>query len=234
MERLLIFGGTTEGREQALAARERGNEVLVCVTSDYARELLPRDLPCHVGAMDETRMAELMADFAPDRVLDATHPFAVRATRTIATCCERLKLPLVRVERPAEEAAWRDACQWVSDAHQAARMLNLTRGNVLLTTGSHTLHLYAQAVDPQRLYARVLPTQEALSLCAQAGLPGSHIVAMQGPFTEALNAAIYDQLDIRTLVTKDSGAAGGVAEKVIPALARDIHVIIIGRPRAEE
>jgi Precorrin-6x reductase len=32
------------------------------------------------------------------------------------------------------------------------------------------------------------------------------------------------------MVSKDSGAKGGVAEKTIPALERDIHVIMIDRP----
>ena len=53
---------------------------------------------------------------------------------------------------------------------------------------------------------------------------------MQGPFTDALNAATYDMLGVSVMVTKDSGAAGGVDEKIVPALARGIHVIVIRRP----
>ena len=86
-------------------------------------------------------------------------------------------------------------------------------------------------MEPARVWARVLPTPEALSLCAAAGVAPAHIIAMQGPFSEALNAALYDQLAIRVMVSKDSGPQGGVAEKVIPALARDIHVILIDRPQ---
>ena len=47
------------------------------------------------------------------------------------------------------------------------------------------------------------------------------------------NAALYDQLDIRVMVTKDSGREGGLEEKVLPALARELDVIIIDRPEAE-
>ena len=67
-------------------------------------------------------------------------------------------------------------------------------------------------------------------LCESAGILPAHIIAMQGPFSAALNAALYDQLDIRVMVTKDSGVQGGVPEKVLPALERDIHVILIERP----
>ena len=36
------------------------------------------------------------------------------------------------------------------------------------------------------------------------------------------------------MVTKDSGQAGGVEEKVVPALERQIHIIMIDRPKEEE
>ena len=62
----------------------------------------------------------------------------------------------------------------------------------------------------------------------------SHIIAMQGPFSRALNAALYDQLHIRVMVSKDSGQPGGVADKVLPALERGIDVIMIERPKEDE
>ncbi|MBQ6255222.1 MAG: precorrin-6A/cobalt-precorrin-6A reductase, partial [Clostridia bacterium] len=45
---------------------------------------------------------------------------------------------------------------------------------------------------------------------------------------------MYDQLNIAVMVTKDSGANGGVDEKVLPALARQIQVIMIDRPKENE
>ena len=46
----IIFGGTTEGREQAVLALARGESVLVSVTSEYARQFLPEGAACHIGA----------------------------------------------------------------------------------------------------------------------------------------------------------------------------------------
>ena len=56
---------------------------------------------------------------------------------------------------------------------------------------------------------------------------------MQGPFSPELNEALYDQFDIQVMVTKDSGKAGGLEEKVLPALAREMDVIVIDRPEEE-
>ena len=226
----IIFGGTTEGRELAIAAHARGEDILVSVTSEYARSLLPADIPCRVGVLDEPAMLTFLATQHPDQVIDATHPFAIQATRTIRACCEQLNLPLTRIERPTETATWRDAVEWVPDTAAAIAALSRTSGSVLLTTGSKTLLDYAAALPPEHLWARVLPTHAALDICLDAGLPQNHILAMQGPFSAALNAALYDQLNIAVMVTKDSGAAGGVDEKILPALARGIHVIVIARP----
>ena len=57
---------------------------------------------------------------------------------------------------------------------------------------------------------------------------------MQGPFSQDLNGALYDQFGIQVMVTKDSGAAGGLEEKILPALAREIDVIVIDRPEGEK
>ena len=233
MSEIVIFGGTTEGRQEAERLSKQGNAVTVSVTSAYARSLLPPQVKCHVGVLNRQEMLAWLSKARPRLVIDATHPYAVQATGNIRACCAALGIPYERKERPAEAASWRQDAQHVPDAWAAAQALQFTEGPVLLTTGSHTLHPYVQAIDPARLFARVLPTGEALELCAAAGIPASHIIAMQGPFTRAFNAALYDQWGIRTMVTKDSGQAGGVEEKVIPALERQIHIIMIDRPKEE-
>lgn len=231
MSQIVIFGGTVEGREMAVRLAGEGENVTVSVTSEYARKLLPEGLNCHVGAMDGEEMVRFLDRLRPDRVIDCTHPYAVRATENIKSCCALLHIPCERVERKISQGDWLNYVEHVPDSERAAKALVATSGNVMLTTGSHTLKTYTALVRPERLWARVLPTAEALKLCAEAGIAPSHIIAMQGPFSVAFNAALYDQLHIRAMVSKDSGARGGVEEKVIPALERDIHVILIDRPK---
>ena len=231
MAGIVVFGGTVEGREIAVKLKNSGENVTVSVTSEYARALLPGDMNCHAGVLDKNGMAAFLADIRPDKVIDCTHPYAVRATENIKACCIEQNIPYERVERAPSEGDWVNYVEHTATTEQAAGALVRTSGNILLTTGSHTLKAYAEKADTSRIWARVLPNAEALRLCGEANIPPSHIIAMQGPFSQALNAALYDQLDIRVMVTKDSGAQGGVAEKVIPALVRDIHVILIERPK---
>ena len=230
----IIFGGTTEGREQAALALARGESVLVSVTSEYARQFLPEGAACHIGALDEAAMKAWIAAERPERVIDATHPFAVRATQTIRACADALHIPYVRIERAADRREdWRDAVTWAGNSEEAAALAALCAGNILLTTGSHTLSVYAKVIEPERLFVRVLPTHQALDLCAAAGMVQSHVIAMQGPFSAGMNAALIRQTGAEILVTKDTGATGGFAEKLAAARETGIKTLIIARPREE-
>ncbi len=153
------------------------------------------------------------------RVIDATHPFAVRATQTIRACADALHIPYVRIERAADCGArlarrgdvgrqfWRRRRRWPRSA----------RENILLTTGSHTLSVYAKVIEPERLFVRVLPTHQALDLCAAAGMVQSHVIAMQGPFFAGFQrGALRSAPHPHDGVKRDSGQPGGVADKVLP------------------
>ena len=80
MERVLIFGNTPESRSAARMLRQRGRQVVISVTSEYARSLLPPGTMCHVGKLDADDMLRYVREVAPHRIVDATHPYAVVAS----------------------------------------------------------------------------------------------------------------------------------------------------------
>lgn len=104
-----------------------------------------------------------------------------------------------------------------------------TEGNILLATGAKELAVFA-GLEPARLYPRVLPTPEGIAACEAANVPHRNIIAMQGPFSLALNKALITQFQIRYLVTKDGGAAGGFAEKVQAAADTGAQLVVLRRP----
>ena len=120
-------------------------------------------------------------------------------------------------------------------ADMASRMTDVdflicsTQGNVLLTTGAKELAAFA-ALSPERLFPRVLPTREGIAACEAASIPHKNIIAMQGPFSYALNCALIKQFSIRYLVTKDGGAVGGFAEKAQAAQDTGAQLIVVRRP----
>lgn len=229
--RKLIFGGTTEGREAARQCAAAGDRVLVCVASEAGRRALGEGVECRVGQLDAGGMIALARSFGAEAIVDATHPFAKAVSENVRACAAATGLPLERIERPSDaDADFAGDVTWADGPEAAAELLAAEEGNVFLATGSNTVDIYARALGPERLYARVLPDVRSLEKCFAAGLLPAHILAMQGPFSGELNAAVYEQWQIRHVVTKDSGGAGGVREKVLPALSMGIHVVMIRRP----
>ena len=224
--RILLFGGTTEGRELAAALSERGHRVTVCVTTPLGAEELRgiSGLRVRVGPATPEVLPGLLAEH--DLCVDATHPYARSITKSLAAACRRTGTPLRRVLRPACGGG---GAALVPDAAAAAAALRDTEGNILLTTGASALPAF-RGLPPARLYARVLPTHEALAACADAGIPPRNILAMVGPFSVGMNLAILLQYEISYLVTKDGGPAGGYPEKLRAAALAGVPVITIARP----
>lgn len=234
--KILIFGGTTEGRELAEWLSARGRyDVVVSSLTEYGGSLvegLPR-VRSLTGRMLPERMADVMGEGAFTCVVDATHPYAAGVSANIAASAEACGVPLLRVLREGEpQGPW----EGVSSAEEAASLVAQVRGRVLLTTGSKDLPVYARVVGDfaERVYVRILPVPSSLAAAGELGIPASHVIAMQGPFSKELNVALLREFDIETLVTKASGKAGGFWEKVEAARECGTRLVVIHRPVDEE
>ena len=235
MPKLCVFAGTTEGREIAEFLAEQSADVTVCVATEYGETLLPQGEGLHISArpLPREEMAELFRRERFDLVIDATHPYAKRITESIAATCAGTDTEYLRLLRP--DTAAPENAVFVEDAAGAAEYLDRVDGNILLTTGSRELHAFASVRDfASRAYARVLPMEDSLRACREAGLPPAHILAMQGPFSRELNAAMLRSIGAAYLVTKASGSAGGFEEKIAAAAETGSVPVIIGRPPQRE
>lgn len=226
--RLLIFGGTTEGRVLAERAAALGAEVTVSVATPLGAEELAGLAGVHVlaGRLDRNAMEALLPGF--DACVDATHPYAKLVTAAVREACERTRTPLRRLLRPQSAAASGDMVR-VSSCAGAAAFLAEQEGNILLATGSKELAAFS-GLSPERLYARVLPIHESIAACEALGLPHRNILALQGPFSRKMNEAMLEQYNIAWLVTKDGGGAGGFGEKLAAAERTGARLVLVERP----
>lgn len=235
MSKICIFGGTTEGRKLAEFLSGQPCDVMVCVATDYGQTLLPEAEHVSVSArrLPVGEIVSLLTEKRFDLVIDATHPYAQSITKSIARACRETGTPRWRLLRGASGVSPEHT--YVETVSDAAAFLSGTEGNILLTTGSKELAGFSQLPGfSERVWARVLPLQSSLDACAQAGLPASHIFAMQGPFSEAMNTAMLRTIGAQYLVTKDGGAPGGFEEKESAAKSAGARLVVIGRPPEEE
>lgn len=226
MCRVILFGGTEEGREIAELLAEKGVSSLVCVATEYGAAALPKGLKILQKRLERAEMAELMKGVS--LCIDATHPYADKASENISAACGDSGTKYVRVLRKSVEYD----CESFENAEKAAEYLKNTEGNVFVTTGVKELEKFIP-IGTERIYARVLPSVESVEKCAALGLVGKHIICMQGPFSEELNRAMMRAVDAAYLVTKESGANGGFKEKLAAAESLGVKTLVIRRPRAE-
>lgn len=231
-----IVAGTWDGRQIALRLEEEGWPVLASSVTDYGQLLLQESLRGETlsGPLDAESMSRVIQQRSIRLVIDATHPYAIQATRNIQQACGQEGIPWVRFERESlygeQGSDAFDRVTWAEDVLAAAQQARAYPGGIFLATGSRSLQTFARELGPEKLIARVLPTLESIQACQAAGINPGCIVALQGPFSVELNRELLRHYGARLLITKESGKAGGFLEKVEAAGQLQLPVIAIRRP----
>ena len=241
MKNIVIFSGTTEGRNLSELFSAEGIKHTVCVAGDYGREVMNEGpfADIHVGRMDAEEMKTFLEKAAAGAecvVIDATHPYATEVTQNIKTAVDTLGANYIRVKRD-QNTELPASAKLYDDIGDCASHMDPTSGNILLTTGSKELKAYCGAVSKEtkgRTYVRVLPSLESIGICDELGFEPDHVIAMQGPFGRGMNEALICEYDIRHLITKESGTAGGFEEKLEAAKNTGAQLHVIKRPSEEE
>lgn len=225
-----LVAGTTEGRNLAAALADLPEvEVYVSVATDYGAALLPQlpQVKILQERMDRKAMQNFLQEQKPELVLDATHPYAVEVTKTLCQVCQDEKTEYWRLVRPQGRY---EHCILVDSFTEAVEVLSHTTGTIFLTTGSKNLPDFTHVPDyKERMVVRILPMLDSLEKALALGYDRRKIICMQGPFSEAVNMAMFAQFKTSFVVTKDSGATGGFPEKEAAAVKTGAKLVVIAR-----
>ncbi|MCR5101064.1 MAG: precorrin-6A reductase [Butyrivibrio sp.] len=236
MNRIIIFGGTTEGRILAEKLSENNISSIYLVATEYGKQPVHESEYINIqsGRLDNKKMLELFKKEKPSVIVDATHPYAEIVKKEIKTALESYdKIPFYRIEREEDHISYKD-CLFFDSAKECADSLEKTEGNIFLTTGSKELYAFCENENlRKRIIARVLPNEESIKICMDNGLNGKQIVAIQGPFSIEMNIAFLKEYNAKYLVLKESGKAGGEAERIEAAKKVNAKAYIIKRPQRE-
>jgi len=160
--KVLIFGGTTEGRYLAMALTGAGIDVTLSVATEYGRSTASTvKSEIITNRLDKRLMSRLFKEGSFDCVVDATHPYAILATQNIRLACRDTDSKYYRLKRAESAAA--SGATYVKDAATAARLLGKTNEKALLTIGSKSLEPFTHVQDfAERLFVRIIPSPDSL------------------------------------------------------------------------
>ncbi len=235
MVKVLLFAGTSDGRQVADYLSACSVDFEMFVATKYGEEVLSEKVShakVNTGRLDVDEMCNLFAGAKKIHgeyllVVDAAHPYAEVLHNNLATACSQTGVEYIRINRPSVAS---DKCKSFETITDICNYLNITTGNILLTTGSKDLDKYTAINDYyNRVYVRVLPDAETLTRIIELGYDIKKVIAMQGPFSRELNKALYETTNAKYMVTKDTGNAGGFLDKVEPAIECGVEALVVNR-----
>lgn len=217
--RILILGGTTEGRSlaEALAGESDVAPVLSFAGRTQAPQLPP--IAFRIGGFGGIDgLIAYLRDNKTDLVIDATHPFAEQMSAHAKAACRATGIPLVLFSRPPWQAVEGDHWIEVESAVAAALALGENPQRVFLTLGRQQLAAFEAAPTHDYLIRSIDPP------VPMPRLPKHRLILSRGPFgfEEEVDLMRREKIDI--LVSKNSG---GVATYAKIAAARSLGLLVI-------
>lgn len=229
-----VFSGTSDGNALARELSRDHAPIVISTASEYGAEIARErceGITVWGGRQGVELRRQTLRSHEARAVVDATHPFAQQMSEQLIALASELGIPYLRYERPSALGPETTVvCESV--AHAADRAIGIGR-RIFLATGSKDLPTFLEAphADEREWFLRITPEPSLIRRAIELGVPRSHIVAMQGPFSEAFNRALWQDQRIDCVVTKDSGEAGGFPDKAQAAAALGIPLLVIRRPR---
>ncbi len=238
---LWMFSGTSDGNALANDLAQLGYPVVVSAATEYGGEVAAQHcsgVAVWAGHQGVEAQRQALSQHQAQVIVDATHPYANLISEQLMGLAKNLAIPYLRYERPSSLG-----CAEQNEAHhqsalpgytleQTATQAIFLGSRIFLTTGSKDLgrFLSAPGAKDREWFVRLTPEPEFIQRAIDLGIPRSHICAMQGPFSEAFNTALWRDLKIDCVISKDSGEAGGFQAKVAATQALNIPLLVIKRP----
>jgi precorrin-6A/cobalt-precorrin-6A reductase len=221
--RVLILGGT--GQARRLAGELTGRPGLRVVTSLAGRLTTGAGLPPpgevrRGGFGGPEGLESWLAAEGIELVVDATHPFAARISRSAVLATGDSHL--LRLRRPGWVAGPGDRWRRVPDLPSAAEEVRRRGRRVFLAVGRQSVAAFA-GVERVSFLLRAIEAPEG------PVPPDLQVVLGRGPFTLSGELELMRCHAIDTVVTKDSGGEAARA-KLLAARELGLPVVMVDRP----
>jgi precorrin-6A/cobalt-precorrin-6A reductase len=222
---LLILGGTSEARKLAEQLVKSTKLNLRVITSLAGRTTQPIQIAGELrigGFGGIAGLTDYLQNTHIDFLIDATHPFAAKISENGAIAAQTLKIPHLRLVRPAwkreEEDSWIEVKTIEEAAISAFRFKR-----VLLTIGRQQLTLFSTNNDRATWF--LIRSIEIPDLI----IPNSEILCDRPPYCLESEKELLINYQIDAIVSKNSGGIDTYA-KVLAARELGMPVVMVQRP----
>lgn len=241
--RIWLIGGTSESAALAKVISQCGFPCTISVTTEAAKALYPPSptLQVRVDQIDDAHLGEFLQAQNIVAILDASHPYAVNSSHLAISAATHWQLPYLRYERlplksPQVPASFQEGKGPEKSVILLPNWETLLAGKylvgqrVLLTVGDQPLQLFRSWHQKAILFAQVIPSPVAVAAALKAGFPAERLMAIQGPVSEALERALWQQWQISLVLMKVSERPEQEETQRKLAVELGISLVLIDRP----
>ena len=227
---VLVFGGTTEGKQVA-AWLGNTDYTFWYSTKTPVEVSLPANGRYRWGALTGAALVDFCQQHRVGCVVHASHPFAEQLHATIAEASQRLGLPVLRFERHYPERLTHPLVHYAADYEEVVgRLLAAGLAPALALSGVQTIGRLRGYWQHRPLFCRILPRVASVELARQAGFPPAHLITGWPGADLAKEVALIQRIGAQAVVTKESGESGFLSVKIAAALHAGVPIFIVRRP----
>lgn len=228
-----VIGGTKDSRNFLERYVDYEKNIIVSTATEYGGKLLENlDVKISSEKMDKTAMLDFVKKNKIKKIIDTSHPYAFEVSKNAMEVAEESDIIYYRFERETVDLLPKKYSKFETMEELLKYVENLN-GNILVTLGSNNVPLFKNIKNLANIYFRILPKWDMVKRCEDNNILPKNIIAMQGPFTEAMNIAMIEQLNIKYLITKKAGDTGGEREKVFACDRTDVEIIYLEKKEIE-
>lgn len=228
-----VIGGTKDSRNFLERYVDYEKNIIVSTATEYGGKLLENlDVKISSEKMDKTAMLDFVKKNKIKKIIDTSHPYAFEVSKNAMEVAEESDIIYYRFERETVDLLPKKYSKFETMEELLKYVENLN-GNILVTLGSNNVPLFKNIKNLSKIYFRILPKWDMVKRCEDNNILPKNIIAMQGPFTEAMNIAMIEQLNIKYLITKKAGDTGGEREKVFACDRTDVEIIYLEKKEIE-
>lgn len=228
-----VIGGTKDSRNFLEKYIDYDKNIIVSTATEYGGKLLENlDVKISSEKMDKAAMHDFVRKNKIKKIIDTSHPYAFEVSINAMEVAMESNITYYRFEREIVDLLPKKYSKFETMEELLKYVENLN-GNILVTLGSNNVPLFKNIKNLANIYFRILPKWDMVKRCEDNNILPKNIIAMQGPFTEAINIAMIEQLNIKYLITKKAGDTGGEREKVFACDKTDVEIIYLEKKEIE-
>ncbi len=225
MKKILLFGGTTEGKEIATFLDQQDIPYIYSTKTKVIFEGKGRAIH---GIMGTTQASLFCKQEKITHIINASHPFATVLHHTLATM--PITIELIRFEREMLEHTVHPLVQYTKDFDTALEYLkNKKHTSLLALSGVQTIKKLKPFWEEHQAWFRILDRDSSRQIAKEAGFPQSQLLYGY-PQSMIAEVDLIEKINPSILITKESGVNGKLEQKITAAIATKTPILIVKKP----